>query len=76
MCHSPDMSTENLPPDESAQCGNIYADAKALSQDALLQGYDPHAIADGLLEAARDVLADNHEFITVFKRFSKRRNLR
>jgi hypothetical protein len=45
-----------------------------LFQDALREGYDPHAIADALHEAGRDVLADDHEFMTVFERLRKRRN--
>ena len=65
----------NIPPDESAQCAYIYIDAQALFQNALKQGYDPHAIADVFLEAARDTPADNDEFMTVFERFRKRRSL-
>ena len=67
--------TSKLPPDESNQCANIYFAVQELPQDALLQGYHSHAIAGALLEAARDTLADNQEFLTVYDRFSKRRNL-
>jgi hypothetical protein len=63
------------PADESAQCADIYFNAQTLFPDPLRSGDDPHAIADALLEAARDVLADNHEFMIVFERFRKRRNL-
>ena len=61
--------------DESAQFASVYCDVQALFQDALSDGYDHHAIAEALLEGARDVLADNTEFLTVLERFKLRRNI-
>jgi hypothetical protein len=57
-----------LPPEGAARS------LQALFQEALREGYDPHAIADALLEAGRDVLADDHEFMTMFEHLRKRRN--
>jgi len=62
-------------PDESAQCADVYFDTLNRSQKAVRDGYDQHAVADALLEVARDILADNYEFMTVFERFRKRRNI-
>jgi hypothetical protein len=62
-------------PGETIQCADIYFALRDLTQDARRQGYDPHALADALLEAALDILADNYEFMTVFDRFTKRRNI-
>jgi hypothetical protein len=62
-----------VPPSRAPPPEGAARSLQALFQDALREGYDPHAIADALLEAARDVLADDHESMTVFERFSKRR---
>jgi hypothetical protein len=64
-----------LPPDEAAQCASIYFEARDLAQDAVQDGYNRHAVAEGLLEAARGIVADNQEFMTIFKRFWARWNL-
>jgi hypothetical protein len=64
------------PPDESAQCGSIYFEARDLAQDAVQDGYDRRAVAEGLLEAARGIVADNQEFMTIFERFWARWNIR
>jgi hypothetical protein len=40
------------PPDESAQCGSIYFEARDLAQDAVQDGYERRAVAEGLLDAA------------------------
>lgn len=58
-----------VPIDESGQVGNVYALAQSVSHDAILQGYDNHAVAEALLNVARDVLADDVEFWSVFERF-------
>ena len=63
-------------PDESAQWTDFSLEITRLAQEAIKNGYDPHPVAEGLLEAARLVLADNHEFTTVYERFWKRWNLK
>ena len=65
----------DIPTDESAQVGDLYTMVQALFHDAIDQGYDHHAVAEALLHGARDVLADNTEFWTVFERFKVLRNL-
>ena len=64
-----------IPNDESVQVANIYFQAQAIAYDAVAAGYDHHAVAEGLLQMARDVLADNEEFWTVFNRFKAMRCL-
>ena len=59
----------NIPQDESGQVGNVYAMTQALFQDAVHEGYDRRAIAEALMCGARDVLADDTEFLAVFDRF-------
>jgi len=59
----------NIPEDESGQVGNVYASVQALLQDAAHAGYDRHAIAEALMCGARDILADDTEFLAVFDRF-------
>jgi hypothetical protein len=63
-----------VPPSRAPPPEGAARPLQLLFQDALREGYDPHAIADALLEAGRDVLADDHEFMTVFERLRKRRN--
>lgn len=60
-------------PDESAQVSDIREEAMAIALRAAPENYDLHAIAEGLLHAARDILADDDEFLRVFSRFSKLR---
>ena len=58
-----------IPTDESGQTGNVYALVQALFHDASNEGYDRRAIAEALMCGARDVLADDTEFLAVFDRF-------
>ena len=62
---------DKTPTDESAQVGNAFASAKDLVHEMIDKGYDPHAIAEGLLEGARSVLANNEEFEDVLGRWKK-----
>ena len=62
---------DKTPTDESAQVGNAFASAQALGHDMIEKGYDPRAIAEGLLEGARSVLANNEEFEALLGRWKK-----
>lgn len=62
---------DKTPTDESAQIGNAFASAQALAHDMVERGYDPRAIAEGLLESARSLLANNDEFEVVLGRWKK-----
>ena len=62
---------DKTPTDESAQVGNAFASAKDLARNMIEKGYDPRAIAEGLLEGARAVLANNEEFEAVLGRWIK-----
>lgn len=64
---------DKTPTDESAQVGNAFASAKALVHDMIEKGYDPQAIAEGLLEGARSALANDEEFENVMGRWKKLR---
>ena len=41
---------DKTPTDEFAQVANAFASAQALGHDMIEKGYDPRAIAEGLLE--------------------------
>ncbi len=59
----------SIPEDESGQVANVYALVQGLFNDAAHEGYDRRAIAEAPMCSARDVLADDTEFLTVFDRF-------
>ncbi|MGQ3081035.1 MAG: hypothetical protein ACT6RT_23535 [Allorhizobium sp.] len=62
---------DKTPTDESAQVGNAFASAQDLVHEMIEKGYDPQAIAEGLLEGTRSVLANNEEFEVVLGRWKK-----
>lgn len=59
----------NIPQDESDQVGDVYALVQALFHNAVHEGYDRHAIAEALICGARDVLANDAEFLAAYDRF-------
>jgi hypothetical protein len=62
---------DKTPTDESSQVGDAFASAQALAHDMVERGYDSRAIAEGLIESARSVLANNEEFEIVLGRWRK-----
>jgi hypothetical protein len=57
--------TGEVPSDRSAQISNARIVGLQFASSLVAEGYDPHCVAEGLLHAAREILADDHEFLTV-----------
>jgi hypothetical protein len=66
----------NPPPEFNVQAGDVYLEIYPIAETAVKYGFDPHAVADGLLEAARKILADNQEFMTAFEKFCAQWNIK
>lgn len=54
-----------VPPDRSAQIGNARIETTVAARGLIADGYDPHCVAEALLQAARDLLESEEQFLTV-----------
>jgi hypothetical protein len=52
-------------PDRNARIGNVRALSLASVSSLITEGYDPRCVAEGLLHAAREMLPDDHELVSV-----------